>query len=700
MVLKNIDTHMITMVVSNTAVIALLAVAVQTLHRNRSRSGLCICLALTVTACLELVDMLALTASSPLSWKRFSLYAESLLPLTWILCSLTFARQASSWKIGRINWLIIVLTALLCTVPLVFPLNAIIFAPDFPQERILFLNTVGLIFYICLMAGLVFSLTNFEATLVNASPDALWRIKLELIGFSAIVAVLTFYYSQALLFRTINMNFLVVRSFLYVVASSLIAFSRLIRSGLGHVEISRHTTGISLVLLAFGAYLISIGFLEEGMDHFGVSFHRTAAISFVFLVGIGLLILLLSYKVRRRVKVAIHKNFFHNKYDYRNQWLQFTEQISTARTGDELFHRILTAYCDTFGFSAAALFLYDMNRRGYSMAACFEMDAIEDVIEPRNSLVRFMEERKWVFSVKDNYPEITGQNARFLCDSQVSFVVPLFDGSHLEGFIILGKVLNDEEIYIYEDFDLMKTIARQATMAIMHQKLSEQMARSREIEAIGKLSTFIAHDLKNLVANLSLIVQNAARHMHNPDFQSDMLKSLGNTVSKMQKLIGTLKNLKDKELNLQTVDLLQLATKTSQLIMGHQVAVSGSPETARVDEVEMQNVIMNLIINGIEASQPGTPIAIEVGRRDSGPFIRVIDHGCGMSTDYIRSELFKPFRTTKNHGLGIGMYQCQQVVRAHGGIIEVNSTEGVGSEFTILLNNGCDIGAIACLKSA
>jgi len=690
---------MITMVISNTAVIALLALAAQVLKRNRSRSGLFFCAALAVTAMLELFDMLALTTSDSILWKKYSLYAESLLPLSWIMCSLTFARQPESWKIGIKLRAVIAVTFLFSALPFFFPLDSLIFAPDFPSERILFLNTIGLFFYIGIMASLVFTLTNFDATLINASPDALWKIKLEIIGLATIVAVLIFYYSQALLFRTINMNFLVLRSFLYVVAAALLAFSQLKRSVIGRVEVSRQTASKSLVLMAFGAYLITLGFLEEGMEHFGVCFQRTAAISFVFLVGIGLLILLLSYKVRRKVKVAIHKNIFHNKYDYRTQWLQFTEQISTARTGEELFHRILIAYCDTFGISGAALFLYDGNRRGYSMVSRIDMNAIDDVIDPDNSLVRFMRDRAWVFSAKDNNPEITGDNVQFLYSNKISFVVPLFDDSHLEGFIILGKVLNDEEIYIYEDFDLMKTIARQASMAILHQKLSEQMARSREIEAIGKLSTFVVHDLKNLVSNLSLIVLNAVRHIHNPDFQSDMLKTLGNTVSKMEKLISTLKNLKQKELNLQPVDLLQLATNTAQLIAGHQVAVSGSPETARIDEIEMQNVIMNLIINGIEASQPGTPIAIEVGRADSGPFIKVTDHGSGMSADYIRTELFKPFRTTKKQGLGIGMYQCQQVVRAHGGTIEVNSAEGLGSEFTILFSSCADSSAVAALES-
>lgn len=688
------------MVISNFAIIALIALAVMTLWRNRSRSGLPLAAALVVTALLELFDVLSLTTSDSTHWKQYSLWTETFLPLSWMLCGLTFARHAGSWNMGKRGWAVIAAASIVCVLPVILPLDALIFAPDFPNERLLFLNGTGLLFYIAVTAGLVFTLTNFEMTLTNASPDAFWKIKLELIGLATIVSVLTFYYSQALLFRTINMNYLVLRSCVYVVAAALIAFSQLTRNRYGRVEIARQTSCKFIVLIAVGAYFTLIGFWQEGMDHFGVSFHRTAAITAVFLMGTGLSILLLSYKVRRKVTVIIHKKLFQNKYDYRTQWLQFSEQISTPCTGDELFQRILSAYCDTFGISGAVMFLCDGTRRGYSMSARHEMEAIREVIDQDNPLVRFMRERTWVFSTRDNNAEISEESARFLLSRDISFVVPLFDGSRLEGFIILGKVLNADEKYIYEDFDLMKTFARQAAIAILHQKLSEQMARSREIEAIGKLSTFVVHDLKNLVANLSLIVLNAVKHMHNPDFQSDMLKTLGNTVSKMQKLIGTLKNLKQKELNLQPVDLLQLATTTAQMVAGAQVAVSGNPETVRVDEAEMQNVIMNLIINGIEASQPGTPIAIEVGRAASGPFIKVTDHGSGMSAEYMRTELFKPFRTTKNQGFGIGMYQCQQVVHAHGGTIEVNSEEGVGSVFTILFDSGSDSSADATLQSA
>jgi putative PEP-CTERM system histidine kinase len=280
-------------------------------------------------------------------------------------------------------------------------------------------------------------------------------------------------------------------------------------------------------------------------------------------------------------------------------------------------------------------------------------------------------------------PEITGEDLDTFRKNEVSFVVPLFGQQRMEGFIVLGHPINSDEVYIYEDYDLMKTISRQAYLAIMHQRMSEELTHAREIKAIENVATFVVHDLKNLISNLSLIVENAARHMHNPDFQRDMIESLGNTVAKMQKLISRLKNLGEQDhLKQRQVNLLDLAQRTAQLVVGSKVTVTGTAETVCVDENEIQKVILNLVMNGIEASPQDEHVAIEVGR-SAAAFIKVTDRGCGMSSKFLRTDLFKPFRTTKNKGLGIGLYQCRQIVEAHNGSIEVDSSEGSGSVFTV-----------------
>lgn len=665
---------------------ALMALVLHAAYKDRSSAGRFLCAALTATALVELLDLLSLTVSTDaVVWKRYALIAEALLPPLWVLCSLTYARQRGPWRIGWRLRIVVALTTLFSIVSIAVPFKTFFYAPDFPVERLLFMGTAGYYFYVGIMAFLVFALVNFEATLANASPEALWKIKFEIIGLGTILAVMVFYYSQTLLYRTLNMNYTMLRAFMFIVAAFMIGYSRLFRQGTVRIQVSRQTAFKSCVLLAVGIYLVMIGFMGQGLHYFGTYFPRTVSISAAFLSGIALLIMIFSERVRREVKVVLHKNFYQHKYDYRTQWLRFSEQLSTSRSGEELLKRILSAYCEIFGIVGAALFLYEEGHGGYCLTAQHEMEPIQDVITPENSIIRFMKKSAWIINVKDDNSEHIADNAQFLSVNQLSFLVPLFAGERLEGFIALGKVIKVNEIYIYEDYDLMKTIARQASLAIMHQKYSEQITQAREIEAISNVAAFVIHDLKNLVSNLSLIVENAARHIHNPDFQKDMLTSLGNTVAKMQRLIGRLKNLGEGELfNLQHVDLLKLAEKTSLLVSGSSITVTGTPETVFVDENEIQKVVLNLIINGVEASGPDEPVVVEVGCAGAA-FIRVSDQGCGMSSSFIRTELFKPFRTTKKQGLGIGLYQCRQIVEAHGGRIEVDSVKGRGSVFTVWL---------------
>jgi putative PEP-CTERM system histidine kinase len=315
------------------------------------------------------------------------------------------------------------------------------------------------------------------------------------------------------------------------------------------------------------------------------------------------------------------------------------------------------------------------------------MALVDDVIAAENSMIRFMEGNAWVVCVRDENPEISTENSLFFEKNKISFIIPLFDGHRIDGLIMLGKPIKANEIYIYEDYDLMKTIARQASLAILHQRLSEQILQAREIEAIGNVATFVVHDLKNQVSNLSLIVENAPKYIQHPDFQKDMLTSLDNTVIKMKRLIGRLKSIRENsQIELQNINLLELVQKTASTIAGGRVIVPGREIMAHVDEGEIQKVVLNLIMNGIEASRAGNPVMVEVGFAER-PYIRVADDGCGMTAQFIRTELFKPFKTSKNQGLGIGVYQCRKIVEAHGGKIDVQSNAGYGSRFTVWLNN-------------
>lgn len=639
-------------------------------------STVCLALGLLCAGGLEIFDLAAALDSPRLMiWKYGSIVMESLLPLLWLGYAATFARKAGE-LIPLHQKIFLWPAAMFPAAALVLGPADLYFAPDFAAERILFLQPAGYFFYLAPVVLTAIALLGVERTLFSLPAPERWRVKFELIGVGALLSMYLVYYGQALLHRTLDMNLLPARAAVVTLGSALIAYSRLRRGGRVEVRVSGQIAFGSVVLLCIGAYLIGMGILQEGMRRFGDSFQRASLLTIAFLAGVLLLVCLLSEKYTRKIKVLIHKNFYKSKYDYRSQWLACTERIASARSEGELQHTILSLFCETFAFKGAVLYLRESESGDLLPVASHETPDGAGAIPRDAPLVEILARREWIFDAG----EIGGQANRYLPDMEVSFLVPLVSDGRLEGVIALAEPIDAKEVYIYEDFDLMRTLARQAVSTILHVRLAEELYRSRELAALGRISTFLLHDLKNLVSNLALVVRNAESHMENPEFRRDMLGTLGNSVEKMRALIARLKNLEEKtELKIEICDLRDIAGEAASLVRG-EVRIHGGKTLIPLDREEIGRVVLNLLVNAVEAG--GEPVEMEVGF-DQGAFVRVRDHGCGMAEDFLQRHLFKPFKTTKAGGFGIGLYQCKNIVEAHGGSITVVSTPGLGSEFLV-----------------
>jgi len=222
-------------------------------------------------------------------------------------------------------------------------------------------------------------------------------------------------------------------------------------------------------------------------------------------------------------------------------------------------------------------------------------------------------------------------------------------------------------------------------------RLSEELAEAREMAAVAKISSFVIHDLKNLASTLSLLLDNAEEYIGEPEFQNDMIEATRNTLSRMQGLIQRLKTIPEKQsLKAAPADVLDLARQTVSEVMksrpGADISCGGERVLAVVDAEEFRKVLLNLILNAVEAMERRDGvIRVETGFEGGSASVSVRDNGCGMTEEFINDHLFKPFRTTKDKGLGIGLYQCKQIIEAHGGTIGVKSMPGQGTVFTISL---------------
>lgn len=261
--------------------------------------------------------------------------------------------------------------------------------------------------------------------------------------------------------------------------------------------------------------------------------------------------------------------------------------------------------------------------------------------------------------------------------------------------IAQGKL--DHEIDLRSSDDLRPLADN---LGLMTKQLRDQIAReaeTRQFQSFVRLSAILTHDLKNAIEALSLTVANMERHFDNKEFRADAMKSVTGATDNLRALVARLSNpvdtLSGEHKRPQPVDLVPVLRRVISLIaepatVTHEVEVQ-LPDSllALVDGERITKVAENLIINGLEAMNKSSgTLTIVASLTDEGkPFFSVSDTGEGMSARFIEERLFHPFATTKRRGVGLGLYTCREVVVANGGSIAVDSREGIGTTFTVVL---------------
>ncbi len=668
---------------------SLIAVGVYAVIKKRTAPNVVLLVTAALLAGDEILDQLSLQPSIDFTiFRDTSLVLESLLPGAFLLLSLIYGRNR---PFGSQSKMRLVLSAALALFPVAMLLmagNDLYYSPDFQSEEVLFLGNAGYWYYLGIMVSFVVSLVNVEATLSATSGGTRNRMKFEAFGIMSLLAVLIFYYSQGLLYRTINMNLIPIRSSVYIISALLIGYSQAFR-GSARVAVSRHILYRSITLLAVGIYLISLGLIGEGMRYFGVSFGRDLTIFLAFAGGVLLLAILFSEKVRNRTKVYIRKHFYANKHDYREEWIKFTGRLASCGTLSDVQESILTVFMETFGIAGASLYLLSRDEKKYIRTSGQGMPQSPAEVSISEDLRAYFVTRARVLDLSDGEHRLSASEDALFRQARASMVVPLVNNSKIEGLTVLREQIVPQKL-IYDDYDLMKVMARQAAQAIVNLRLSEEIMEMRAMAAVSRISTFVIHDLKNLTTSLSLVVDNAEEHIGNPDFQQDAIRTIGNTLLKMKSLMQRLKSIPEKitlEARVEDIDRLsrEIVTDLERMRPKGRIEYEGSPIFSCVDKEELRKVIINLVQNALEASGEQGSVKVITCGENGGVCVRVSDTGCGMTEDFLKNHLFKPFRTTKQNGLGIGLYQCRQIVEAHGGKIEVTSEVGKGTVFTICL---------------
>jgi len=566
-------------------------------------------------------------------------------------------------------------------------------------------------------AGLVMSLMGLillEQIYRNARESGRYALKFFVIALGLMFAYDLFLYSQAQLLKGIEPASWDARGFVTVLMVPLIAISaRRNPQWSLNVFISRHVVFYTTTFMAVGAYLLLMAFGGYLIRLYGGTWGRAAQLIFFAGAGVVLLALLASSNLRRRLRVFLSKHFYRNKYDYRVEWLRFIETLASPEEDMDARDNVVRAVAQIIGSPGGVLFLRNEEGEHYKAIAAWPTSGFDlrhyESLDREHELVSFLERQQWVVDLAelratpDAYqniavPEMLAGRGRF------RLLVPVLLGEELTGLMALAEPPPPFKPN-YEDRDLLKTVGRHVAVHVAQYEADRKLSESRQFEAYHRLTAFVMHDLKNLAAQLSLIVSNAERHKHNPAFIDDAIGTIANSTERMQRLIAQLQR-REVQGQRRRVSLAEVARKACERCQTRQptpvCADTDGEAYVQADPERLTMIAEHVIRNAQEATPEDGSVTVTValdggpGSEEAAPIgdtnrlrvptvsLTVTDTGSGMSREFIEDRLFKPFDTTKgSKGMGIGAYQVREYLMSIGGRVDVQSEEDRGTRFTL-----------------
>jgi putative PEP-CTERM system histidine kinase len=465
------------------------------------------------------------------------------------------------------------------------------------------------------------------------------------------------------------------------------------------VQVSRRVVFHTLSFSMIGFYLIAMALLAYGLRLVGGDWGRLLQISFLFTTVILGAVVLVSPRFRAALRVQIAQNFFAYKYDYRVEWLRFIATVSRTESGAGALHeRVIQAVCAVVDSPGGVLFVPDeealqplaaWNSRAIATAPLPRASAFARHLEGGQRIIDFDELR----AGQGDYGDIDLPDwAR--ADTRIWLGIPLVHLDSFAGFLVLERTLAPRALN-WEDYDLLRTLGRQAASYIAESSTQMALDDAAKFDEFNRRFAFIMHDIKNLVSQLSLVARNAERHADNPAFRADMVVTLQSSVGKMNDMLARLSQRPTgrSDLNHTQIDIAALLEQVvaikrhahRPLTLRSIASDSGEPPVVSGDTGQIEQLFLHLIQNAIDASAADAAIDVSVSTSAGEVAIRIADHGRGMSSRFVRQDLFQPFRSTKPDGFGIGAYEAREIARMHGGRLDVVSQEGEGTIFTVML---------------
>jgi len=463
------------------------------------------------------------------------------------------------------------------------------------------------------------------------------------------------------------------------------------------IRLSRAATFQSLSLLAICAYFAVMAILATALRGTGFEWPQVLAVAVLAVMTVAAMVLLPSPRARAWVKVKMAKHIFEHRYDYRTEWLRFTATLgSSGAEARPLEERVIKAFADILDAPAGLLLECD-GAEVLTTSATWEWSGATPPAADGDGALRFckaLAATARIIEFDSIRNGVAQPEERVLplpewmtSDRSIWIGVPLIHENALVGFLLLTAPEYRRPLD-WEDFDLLRTAARQAASSLAEAQGQRALSNAQRFEEFNRRFAFILHDIKNLVSQLSLLARNAERHADNAEFRADMIATLKGSIAKMNDLLARLtpqalaKQKRIEPLFLRDV----LSTAIANRRRTHEILLLGdASQWVMADAAGLEQTIGHLLQNAVDASEEDQPVIVRVHRADEEIAITVSDKGCGMDPDFIRDKLFQPFASTKPNGFGIGAFEARLLITSMRGRLSVESARGRGTQFTIHL---------------
>lgn len=576
-----------------------------------------------------------------------------------------------------------------------------------------YLSTVILAVHITALVYALYLLENIYRFALLYQRRIGW---VSFIGFLVFVCHQLFFTTKWLLYGWVTDSWVNFAALLYIPIFVAIPWSFVrYRMAKERIKVTRDAVYSSFSLLIIGALFTAVGVTISALRIFEVTFTpfdlRVLGVSALFAGTI----LAGSARMRRRIAKLVNRRIYSNRYDYRFQFFSLHRILGRVEGYTETIEEILEHLRRTLNAEHAYLFLANEQNGNFELFSPKEKDLPDAVVIKNSSpFIDTLKRKGDYFGLLQFKNELCRQIVtdapEKLSSLHITHVAPVFNSDSL--LAILTLRCDRVSGFDTEDTALVEAYASVIADFLFKHRILRERLEQKQFESFSHMASFIVHDVKNQVATLKLLLRNAKQNISNPNFQESLLLSLnsctvnlGNLVSKLSmppqrdrlKLSKTevttvIKRLVD-ETGLESLPQIKFDLKTDDYIY------------AQIDENALYYTVKNLVVNSLESMEGRDgKLSITVSSlqaalgfltdRFSGneqyfsaysAVIMVEDTGCGMSDEFLRNRLFRPFSTTKDKGIGIGLYQCKTLVEQMGGKLLCHSQLGSGTVFCIVL---------------